>query len=367
MITTSPINDYLRKAKRSVKDRPPAGVVIGNEAADLDSVVSALVQAWLSTLVRARETIPVITIPRHGLKLRPEIGYVLNKAGVNPENIIFGDEVELDRLLAGETELVLVDRNRLPPSLEKFGGRVREIIDHHEDEGLYPWAAKRIIEPVGSTSTLVAREVLKQAAGLPGRDIVLLLAGAILLDTVNLAPRARRGTAEDKRILDLLLKKHPLDRDEYFSAIQAEKFNCPALSPLELLGRDYKEWRTGRIAWGIASVPLSVDKWRAGENNLPLAFARFAAARDLTVLISMNYRNTPVFRRGLVVFCRNHGLHERLIAFLRQKGLLLGKITGAAPDNFSEGEISFYQQENTDISRKKLQPLVKDFFLKFFS
>ena len=75
---TSPSDDlniYLSEARNSL-DRGEAGaVVIGNEAADLDSMVSAIVYGRLVSALAAPGTppaVPVVNCPRGDFVLRTE-------------------------------------------------------------------------------------------------------------------------------------------------------------------------------------------------------------------------------------------------------------------------------------------------------
>ncbi len=115
-------------------------------------MTSALLYAYFSGEVHAGEEghlfLPLINIRRADFRLRTEVVYLFNAAGVQVDNLLFSDDVDLETLSAeGRMRLILVDHNKLAASLYQLGGLVDEIIDHHEDEGLYPQVKDRTIEP----------------------------------------------------------------------------------------------------------------------------------------------------------------------------------------------------------------------------
>lgn len=64
----------------------------------------------------------------------------------------------------------------------------------------------KTIEPVGSCSTLIAEKILQIAPEILDEQVTSLLLAAILLDTVNLDPRAGRKTDKDVQVVEQLKK-----------------------------------------------------------------------------------------------------------------------------------------------------------------
>jgi len=138
-------------------------VVIGNEAADADSIVSAVCLAYFLQHTAAAaasdgstQYVPVLSLPRGEMKLRPETLLLLRLAGAAEEasdpHFVFLDEADLPALaqkLKQKQErppppqrllqVVLTDHNRLCASLHSLEPCVEAIVDHHEDQGRYPW------------------------------------------------------------------------------------------------------------------------------------------------------------------------------------------------------------------------------------
>jgi exopolyphosphatase len=353
------IQTFLSHAKKHVSDAKL--IVIGNEAADLDSIASSIVYAYLRNLQGQRSfVLPLMVIPRKDFMLRTEAVYVFKEANIDLDDVVFIDELDLDKTME-QAEIALVDHNKLAGDLKKFDSRVVSILDHHRDEELYKTASPRIIEPVGSTTSLVAREFFTSEVDM-SRDVAVLLGGTILLDTVNLADDAGRVTQLDKEIAARVLPLCPLSQQEFFDTVQKEKFNVAGLSTNDLLRKDYKEWQFGTMKCGIGSALLPLEQWAEIDNDLATGFAKFAAGRNLDLLLSMNAYTNPEFNRDLVIFCKSKDAHDQLLAYLQENKLDLTPIDCPGQKQGDNWFITFYKQGNLGMARKKLQPLLTDFY-----
>ncbi len=216
---------------------------------------------------------------------------------------------------------------------------------------------------MGSCATLVGEELNTLCPKLASdAHLTTLLWGTILLDTVNLAPDAGRVTPKDEAVANTLMDACTLDRDDYFAAIQKAKFNTSDLGTFDLLRKDYKEFKFDKISCGIASALLPMVQWDKKDPELCLSFETYVKRRDLDVLISMNAYTDPEFNRDLAVYYADPAEHEKLIGFLQEKGLDLKEIKVDNQKPCLEGKISFYSQGNLGISRKKLSPMLDDYF-----
>jgi len=353
------IQTFLSNAKKHVSDAKL--IVIGNEAADLDSMVSSIVYAYLRNLLEQGSfVLPLMVIPREDFMLRTEAMYVFNKANIDLDDVVFIDELDLDKIME-QAEFVLVDHNKLAGDLKKFDSKVVSILDHHRDEDLYKTASPRVIEQVGSTTSLVAHEFFTSGIEM-SRDVAVLLGGTILLDTVNLADDAGRVTEFDKEIAARVLPLCPLPQQEFFDTVQKEKFNVAGLSTNDLLRKDYKEWQFGTVKCGIGSALLPLEQWAEIDNDLASGFAKFAAGNSLDLLLSMNAYTNPEFNRDLVIFSKSKEAHGQLLAYLQENKLDLTPIDFPGQKQSDSGFITFHKQANLGVSRKKLQPLLTDFY-----
>ncbi len=356
----SSLQGYLVSVK-AVKDTVNR-IILGNEAADLDSMASAIAYGYLLSLQDpAIVSLPVMPIPRADFLLRSEAVYVFQEAGIKLENLIFFDEIDFAKCMKTGVDLVLVDHNKLGPSLEKYDSHVTAVLDHHIDEGLYGNAEPRIIRKIGSTASLVGMAFGQAGVTIP-ENIAILLSGTILLDTVNLDEKAGRVTDADIAIVEILLPLCPLPRDVFFNTIQREKFNIAGLSTADLFRKDYKEYHFDSLRCGIGAALLSIHQWQEIDPDLFSGVAGFAADRRLDLFLSMNTFADPGFKRDLLVYCTTKEMHDALVVYL-QKNLLDLVLYGCAGNRGKgEGYIGCYRQGNLGISRKKLQPLLVELY-----
>jgi len=357
----SMLNGFLEKAKGSLDPGKKTVIVIGNEAADLDSMASAVLYAYFLTEKNPSGMfIPLIGIPPEDFKLRTEAVFLFGEAGIDPGNLISVNDVDLETIHKnGNLEIILTDHNRITPALEKYRDTVIEILDHHADEKDYPPGVKTDIRPVGSACTIVAERYLSEAPGLIDGSTGVLLLGTILLDTVNLDPEAGRVTDADEKAAALLLEKTGIDRDDLFEKLQYEKFNVSSLGSYDLLRKDYKEWVLGGKKCGIGSVLMSASDWVEKDPDLPDAFEEFRRDRGLDILISMNAFTDPEFTRHLIVYVPDDKLRTSLTGFLENSEADLERMD--FPGLNGREKIDIYNQRNLGISRKKLQPMLKSF------
>jgi len=335
-------------------------VVMGNEAADLDSMASAVLYGFLKSNVDQDPShlyLPFAPIPKEDFKLRTEAVYLFKEAGVGQESLAFQGEIDLQHLhQEGRLALILMDHNKLGKEFVAYEGVVEEIIDHHKDEGTYPQARVRKIEPVGSTCTLVAEEFFRLAPKLLSRREALLLLGTILLDTVNLDPKAGRVTPKDTEVAGKLEPFVNLNPNTLFETLQREKFNVDALQTADLLRKDYKEYTAGKVRYGMSTVLISLESWKKKDPHLQKELEKYRKARNLNLLVVMIAYTEPKFQRELVVVSESSNLTTSLVEYLNTRGAQLTSL------GFPGG----YTQGNAEYSRKKLQPLVQEFLAATF-
>ena len=358
------LNTYLAEKKKVLNSEGIQHFVLGNEASDLDSMASSVMYAYYAGQVLADKKghvfLPLINIPRADFKLRTEAVYLFHATGIELGNLLFADEVDLDRLQeTNRLRLTLVDHNKLAPSQGRHQSLVEAILDHHDDVGLYPWVESRTIEPVGSTASLIAERIIQDKPELIDEGTGKLLLGAILLDTVNLDPEAKRVTPKDEKIVRLLLTHTGVEQKALFDKLQFEKFNLSPLETYDLLRKDYKEWQVGSVKCGIASVLMSLKAWIEKDPDITAGFASYLKKRGLDLLVAMNASTDPEFHRELTVYSPDQGLREEVIAHLETKGL------GLKPTDPQElkgkRNIYFFEQGDLSTSRKKLQPILSEF------
>jgi len=353
---------YLKGLKNSISYESPMTVVVGNEAADLDSMASAVMYAYyLSEKDDSVNPLPLINIPRADFKLRTEAVFLFEDAGVDIADLIFAEDIDLAELNAKNLlSLILVDHNKLSSAHTDFQKTITGILDHHADEKNYPDGIYTDIRPVGSAATIVGEFFLKNQREVIEGPVGILLLGTILLDTVNLDPEAGRVTDDDLKIANQIIEISKLDKDALFNKLQFEKFNVSSLGSYDLLRKDYKEWNMGAVKCGIGSVLLPVEQWMSNDPDIVIACDRYLKERELNVLFAMNAFTNPEFTRQIVVYIPDDKLRKDTLKFLESSDLGLKEIDVSSLKYVNN--CAFYNQANLGISRKKLQPILKDFF-----
>lgn len=354
------VNRILAESAAALRGGKAVRVVMGNEASDLDSMASSVMYAALRIPGGGgRPSVAVINIPREDFRLRTEAAWLFAEAGVDIGGLVFLDEAGLEEVLARPgSSLVLVDHNKLSSAQAAFEARVEEIIDHHADEGKYA-AAKRIIAPVGSAATLVAERYFASGTAEMDRGSALLLLGTILLDTVNLDPEAKRVTPRDEEAALRLISVSGADRKELFDKLQFEKFNVAALSTRDILRKDYKGYRMGKVSCGISSALLPLGDWLAKDPALEESFEKYRKELGLDVLLAMCAYTAPEFRRELAIYAEDSSLRDGIVTFLNASGLGLAPL-GRAP-SVAFRNLALFSQADQGGSRKKVQPLLSGY------
>ncbi|GAB7351079.1 hypothetical protein MBLNU459_g1553t1 [Dothideomycetes sp. NU459] len=169
---------FMRHAKDSLKlaieRKDEVTLVVGNESADLDSIASSIIYAYLRSIIPPSPSaagrgststsglhIPLLNIPSTDIPLRPELLALLPRAGLEPEHLItLSDLPQLSSLQTSlppaSTTWILVDHNSLTGPLTPYNPRVRGCIDHHADEHTVPESGEpRTITKSGSCASLV--------------------------------------------------------------------------------------------------------------------------------------------------------------------------------------------------------------------
>ena len=245
-----------QKTKTMTNNNKNMHFILGNEAGDADSILSALTLGYVMTLEdhyyengddcirrsgscnkkNRRLVVPIASVPRVDLPLRRDVALLLELSGFSIAQLPCLDDeciaARLEEPKEGLT-LTLVDHNRIRSTLSHLSELVTEILDHHEDEGYHletttPTTTilnKRVIAfeagraTVASTCTLVVERLFalltaiskKNNAALTSTKIDgslgLLLLGVILLDTINMSPTAGRGTLRDAQAITILLEQ----------------------------------------------------------------------------------------------------------------------------------------------------------------
>ncbi|KAI8870397.1 DHH phosphoesterase [Ramicandelaber brevisporus] len=400
-------------SSNSSYEMPNLCLVLGNEAADLDSLVGSLTYAAHlagvfnngSPGAETTTVLPLTNIPRADFTLRPECIHVLKSVGLSAESLLFLDDIvpfdQLARIynLAENSnthlEVCLVDHNNLAvnqqPHLSQF---VSGIVDHHFDESQYLDRAfgpqKRIIEPVGSSTSLVLREIMK-SGGQVDKVAARLMIETIMLDTMNLDPNAKRATQVDIDMVQVLKTilftddQNPdspatVDSNGYkanlvkmYNATLAARNDISHLSNADLLRKDYKMWEVpdwGHV--GISSVTMSLEDWLARGSSSPhtmnvivsdlVARMESEKLRTNALMTSGVPANDSVFKRSLTLLFNkaDAALAGEAISKLESNPDLDLERIPFDDSKHTQHIVRVYNQRNTTATRKKVFPALRE-------
>ncbi|KAJ3224293.1 hypothetical protein HDU81_008642 [Chytriomyces hyalinus] len=384
----TPGSDALRYALDSVTRRLPVTLVIGNEAADCDSVVSAISLSVLLTHKYKSCFVPMVSIPRAEFPLRTDAAAALSTARIDSNDLLFTDSLAISRFRNDNAacRAVLVDHNvpalsltQCLPQLSVVG-----IVDHHVDEAQFTdCELMRTISPCGSATSLVALMFRDTDRPPVDSNLAKLMLAPILLDTVNLNKAFNRVTQQDVEAFNFLMR---VIRDEgdagfeptaFFNFLQNAKADVSGLSMVDLLMRDYKQSgsvgsKTGRkVELGISSVGTHVldlirkqpsisdagGPWDAALETLK----SFALKKELDILMVMTaYEDSAerVFKRELLLYSESKDLSDFLCAQMEQStDMGLSRMEFNANNQVTD-KMKWFAVRNTKMSRKLVQPIL---------
>ncbi|KAF5017930.1 hypothetical protein F66182_10114 [Fusarium sp. NRRL 66182] len=375
--------NFLAKAEAALtapaaQRKGPLTFVVGNESADLDSLCSALVYAYLRTHTPPHTLhIPLSNLPRDDLALRTEMSAVLKHAGLTLKDLLTLSE--LPDLEPEDTNWLLVDHNSLTGPLSKFSGQVLGCIDHHADENAVSKDANpRVVEPCGSCISLIvdetrhiwediaAQQVEDSDAAVENEKLAKLSLGPILSDTTNLTAKEKVREKDQKAVsfLEQRIRDASFSRKAYFAEISAVKEDISDLSFRDIFRKDYKEWDGEGLKLGISCVVQDFDYLisKAGSSDpLLRTFEDWAKERRLDVASIMTTSHPEgEFQRHLLVWGVSDQGREAVERFVGNGDRLkLEAWKGGELDD--GGKTRFvWRQKELAASRKQVAPLLRE-------
>ncbi|KAI3397965.1 hypothetical protein diail_10041 [Diaporthe ilicicola] len=390
---------FLALARKSLtapaaQRQAPLTFVVGNESADLDSLCSAVVFAFLRSHTQPKYTlhIPLANIPREDLPLRPELSKALSYTGVRAEDLLnlsdLEEAVKTHGLEPHDTRWLLVDHNAMTGSLaERFGTRVVGCVDHHEDEGAVAQDTAdepRVLRRAGSCMTLVveyckdAWEALSKASSHEDGDAYLeaplarVALAPIIIDTNNLRSKAKT-TPTDVKIAEMLEakirdKKEHFDTKKYHKKLSKLKEDISKFSYRDNLRKDFKAWTEAGLVLGTSSIPqgLKYQLENIGDRETLLReFRAFAQDKklDIATIMTSSAKDDGVFKRNLLVWAFNDKAVRAVEKFVEAQKENLGlepfhHIDLSGGDG--QHEVRYcWNQHQTGNSRKQLAPMLR--------
>lgn len=147
---------------------------------------------------------------------------------------------------------------------------IEEIIDHRPVTEPLPTHAKSTIADVGSCATLIANIILNTNTSNDIGDILKLLHGPIVLDTVNFSKEADKARPLDVSIvrrIETSLNINVSDRNQLFEQLVQARSDVSTLDSLQILSKDMKiiSNKAHGITVAIPGYPILVQVKLIGE------------------------------------------------------------------------------------------------------
>lgn len=200
---------------------------------------------------------------------------------------------------------VLVDFNDLEQAPGKLGNIIG-VIDHHHDCGDLAQVGDKLIAPVGSTATLIARRFLAdQASALTRQDCFLLLA-AIISDTKNLL--SRQTTSEDKLMAGHLANRCGISTGQI--ARQLQEWGCYHYAPelvTEYMTQSMKcNTINGHLVCSASIETLSLQPFLSNKQQIDPAVQLLAGEIKALIVTDLRDRQTAIFHNGVLPLASPH-------------------------------------------------------------
>lgn len=366
------MESFLRSSRDALKSVSKGNsgmhVVMGNEACDVDSMVSALTFAYFlsKTLEPGKVVVPVLNIPRAEFPLRTDNTFLLKESGLAQDLLVFRDEIDLQALhQAKQLALTLVDHNVLPSRDVTLEEAVVEVIDHHLLERKPSPACPITLETVGSCTTLVTERITQKAPDLLDQQVAQLLYGTIVLDCVNMAPEAGKVTPKDSQYASLLETRFPNlpPRGALFQSLQNAKFDVSGLTTEQMLLKDMKAATGGDLNLAVCVVYMTLEAFLQ-RRGLQQELCEFCHKHKYNLLVAMtiSFRENNKPFRQLAVYSSSTLYREEMSQALEKAQT---PSLGLSPMSSPYQDVKAYVQGNTLASRKKVLPIIKD-FLKYW-
>lgn len=214
--------------------------ITGHKVPDLDSVAAAVSYAHLKQQTDpGREYIPVAAG-----EFNAETSYVFDKFGVKKPDVLTS--------LSGKL-VILVDHNEKGQATDDLeGASILEIIDHHKMDFSYGDPIRVIIEPIGSTCSVIAKMYKADGIDIP-QDLAGIMLGAVLTDTV--ITKSPTTTEDDLNVIEELARTAEIDDWRKFGMeIFKVRSSVSSLSDKDIVTADYKDFDINGRKFGIGQV-----------------------------------------------------------------------------------------------------------------
>jgi len=360
------------------------GVVSGNQASDMDSIICALTLAYLLTITNCEENetyVPLVACNRDDADLRQETVVALKMAGVEMKDLVFGDDEHVPMLFEKAGELVLTDHCAVDEFSKQGKDKVSRIVDHHKDLKAHldvtGWARniahgyvgdEKKYKLVGSCGTAVAEVFMNDPNGisLMSRDngaVAILLNSVILIDTANLSADIGKATNRDiawQNVTSHFAKGLPSQND-WYKQLQDAKFDIDfwrSTTAEQILRYDFKAFSStdGKLTVGISSINCSIDDFVAKDGWQDVLSNRTEAGGYHFYIVLTNVITNEGTKRQKLFFSDKERLVAEASTYFRNSTNPYYQLEGPLEIPGDPVNIIAFNQLNVEHSRKKVAP-----------
>lgn len=306
---------------------------------------------------------PIINCKKLELPLKTEVTYWLKKHNIDLENLICRDEIDLTKKIEN---LILVDHHVSP-----YHEKVISVIDHrpYDESSMLDEECAMNIDEVGSCATLIADTIKTDIGRKIDREILELLYGPIVLDTINFSKEAKKVTELDiemaEMIESILSIENPEEvRKKIFDELVEARADISSLDSLQILSKDLKIISNPNKNVRVAIPGVHVFEYPEMENaeeNLKI----FAERENIDVVILMGMKpcGNSVERMLAVINIKNQALYDDILNTVKTMENPLLNLELKSDINFMGGE--FFHQRNVHASRKQILPAIKELLNRY--
>ncbi|XP_044533924.1 protein prune homolog 2 [Gracilinanus agilis] len=329
-------------------------VVIGHKSCDLDSLISAFTYAYFLDKVSPPGVLclPVLNIPRTEFNYFTETRFILEELNISESFHIFRDEINLHHLNEeGKLSLTLVNNNVLSSEDKTLESAVVKVINPSE-------GCDTSLELQESSSSLVAKEILREAPELVTEQLAHLLRGSILFNWM--AMDSEKMSEKQEEILSILEEKFPdlPPREDIISVLQETQCSAQGLSIEQTILKDLKELSDGEIKVAISTVYMTLEDCMFHKNmatDLKIFTEKYGF--DVLILLASYLSDEQQTRRQIAVYSENVELCNQICCELEE---CQNPCLELEPFDCGCDEILVYQQEDPLVTSDQMVLLVKE-------
>nr|XP_045001968.1 protein prune homolog 2 [Jaculus jaculus] len=350
------MEEFLQRAKSKLdrsKRLEKVHVVIGPKSCDLDSLISAFTYAYFLDKVSPPGVLclPVLNIPRTEFSYFTETRFILEELNISESFHIFRDEINLHQLNdEGKLSITLVGSSALASEDKTLESAVVKVINPVEPRD-------GELEFLESSSSLVLKELLREAPELITEQLAHVLRGSILFKWMTMDSEV---SEQQEEILSILEEQFPNlpPRDDIISVLQETQHGAQSISIEQTMLKDLKELSDGEIKVAISTVNMTLESCLFHSNitsDLKAFTDKFGF--DVLILLANCISEEQQPRRQVAVYSQNLELCSQICCELEE---CQNPCLELEPFECGCDEILVYQQENSSVTCDQVVLLVKE-------